>query len=71
WATCQWAGSIRDFTACETVTGKGGWMDDLLILDGPYIEDGFVRITDKPGLGVDLNPDVAQAHLAEGETWWG
>ncbi len=71
WATCQWAGSIRDFTACETVTGKGDWMDDLLILDGPYIEDGFVRIADKPGLGVDLNPDVGQAHLAEGESWWG
>ncbi|MFT5369148.1 MAG: L-alanine-DL-glutamate epimerase-like enolase superfamily enzyme [Candidatus Latescibacterota bacterium] len=71
WATCQWAGSIRDFIACETVTGKGDWMDELLILDGSYIENGFVRITDKPGLGVDLNPDVAQAHLAEGETWWG
>lgn len=70
WATCQWAGSIRDFIACETVTGKGDWMDKLLILDGSYIEDGFIRITNKPGFGVDLNPDVAQAHLAEGETWW-
>jgi L-alanine-DL-glutamate epimerase-like enolase superfamily enzyme len=70
WATCQWAGSIRDFIACETVTGKGDWMDKLLILDGSYIEDGFVRITNKPGFGVDLNPDVAQAHLAGGETWW-
>jgi L-alanine-DL-glutamate epimerase-like enolase superfamily enzyme len=45
-------------------------MDKLLILDGSYIEDGFVRITNKPGFGIDLNPDVAQAHLAEGETWW-
>jgi L-alanine-DL-glutamate epimerase-like enolase superfamily enzyme len=71
WATCQWAGSVRDFTACETVTGKGDWMDDVLLLDGPYIENGYLRITDKPGLGVDLNPDVVQAHLAEGETWWG
>lgn len=71
WATCQWAGSIRDFIACETVTGKGDWMDELLMLDGPYIEKGHVRITEKPGLGVDLNPDVAQAHLAAGETWWG
>ncbi len=71
WATCQWAGSIRDFIACETVTGKGGWMDELLILDGPYIENGYLRITNKPGFGVDLNPDVAQAHLSEGETWWG
>ena len=71
WATCQWAGSIRDFIACETITGKGDWMDELLILDGSYIEDGHIRVTEKPGLGVDLNPDVAKAHLADGETWWG
>ena len=71
WATCQWAGSIRDFLACETVTGKGDWMDDVLILDGPYIENGHLRITEKPGFGVDLNPDVVKAHLADGETWWG
>jgi L-alanine-DL-glutamate epimerase-like enolase superfamily enzyme len=71
WATCQWAGSIRDYMTCETVTGQGGWMDQLLALEGPYIEEGFVRINDKPGLGVDLNPDVAKAHLAAGEQWWG
>jgi L-alanine-DL-glutamate epimerase-like enolase superfamily enzyme len=71
WATCQWAGSIRDYMACETVTGIGNWMDQLLQLDGPYIKDGFIRITDKPGLGVDLNPDVVKAHLAPGEQWWG
>jgi L-alanine-DL-glutamate epimerase-like enolase superfamily enzyme len=71
WATCQWAGSIRDFLACETVTGKGDWMDQVLLLDGPYIQDGFIRLTDKSGLGVDLNPDTVRAHLAEGERWWG
>jgi L-alanine-DL-glutamate epimerase-like enolase superfamily enzyme len=71
WATCQWAGSIRDYMTCETVTGQGGWMDQLLALDGPYIEDGFVRINDKPGFGVELNPDVVKAHLADGEKWWG
>jgi L-alanine-DL-glutamate epimerase-like enolase superfamily enzyme len=71
WATCQWAGSIRDYMACETVTGKGDWMDQVLLLDGTYIEDGFIRITDKPGLGADLNPDTVKAHLAEGERWWG
>jgi L-alanine-DL-glutamate epimerase-like enolase superfamily enzyme len=71
WATCQWAGSIRDYLACETITGEGGWMDQVLLLDGPYMKDGFVKITEKPGLGVDLNPDVVQAHLASGERWWG
>ncbi len=71
WATCQWAASIRDYLACETVTGQGGWMDQLLLLDGPYIVDGFVKVNDKPGLGVNINPDVAKAHLADGEKWWG
>lgn len=71
WATCQWAGSIRDFIACETITGAGGWMDKLLVIDGPYIKDGFIRINDKPGLGVEINPDTAKAHLAPGEVWWG
>lgn len=71
WAACQWAGSIRDYLACETTTGQGGWMDQLLQLDGPYIKEGFVRVDDKPGLGAELNPDVAKAHLAEGEIWWG
>ena len=71
WATCQWAASIRDYMTCETITGTGDWMDKLLLLEEPYIRDGFVRVTDKPGLGVELNPDVVKAHLAAGETWWG
>jgi L-alanine-DL-glutamate epimerase-like enolase superfamily enzyme len=71
YATCQWAASIRDYMTCETITGTGDWMDKLLLLDGPYIQDGFVRVTDKPGLGMELNQDVVKAHLAPGETWWG
>ena len=71
WATCQWAASIRDYLTCETITGAGGWMDQLLVLEHPYIKDGFVEVTDKPGLGVELNPDVVKAHLAPGESWWG
>ena len=46
-------------------------MDELLLLDHPYIQGGFVRVTDKPGLGVELNPDVVKARLAPGETFWG
>ncbi|HEY3457651.1 MAG TPA: mandelate racemase/muconate lactonizing enzyme family protein [Bryobacteraceae bacterium] len=71
WATCQWAGAIRDYMTCETVTGQGGWMDQLLALNGPYIQHGFVHVNDKPGLGVDLDPDTVKAHLAAGENWWG
>ena len=71
YATCQWAASIRDYMSCETVTGEGGWMDQVLMLDGPYIKDGFIQVSNKPGLGITLNPDVVKAHLAAGETYWG
>ncbi len=71
WIAIQWAASIRDYIACETVTGTGNWMDQVLLLDQPYIQDGFIRVPDKPGLGIELNPDVVRAHLAEGERWWG
>jgi len=71
YASAQWAASIRDYMTLETVTGEGGWMDQVLLLDGPYIKDGFIQVTDKPGLGIELNPDVVRAHLAPGEVWWG
>lgn len=69
-ATIQWAASIRDYLACETVLFKGDWMDDVIVHDGPLIENGFVKLPNKPGLGLELNPDVVKAHLAEGEVWW-
>ena len=68
---CQWAASVRDFLMCETVTGEGGWMDQVLKLDGPYIEKGYVKVADKPGTGVELNREVVEAHLAPGQRWWG
>lgn len=71
YANIQWASSIRDYIATETITGKGGWMDKVLLLDGPYIQGGYIKATEKPGLGIELNPDIVRAHLAPGETWWG
>ena len=71
YAAAQWAASIRDYLALETITGEGGWMDQVLALDGPYIKDGFIQVSSKPGLGITLNPDVVRAHLVPGEIWWG
>jgi L-alanine-DL-glutamate epimerase-like enolase superfamily enzyme len=71
YASAQWAASIHDYIALETITGEGDWMDKVLLLDGPYIKDGYIQVTEKPGLGIELNPDVVRAHLAAGETWWG
>jgi L-alanine-DL-glutamate epimerase-like enolase superfamily enzyme len=67
----QWATTVRDYLMGETVTGRGTWMDEVIQLDGPYIEKGYIKASDKPGTGVLLNKEVVVAHLAEGTTWWG
>jgi len=70
YATLQWACSVRNFIASETVIGTGGWMDDIIVHSGPIVKDGYIALPEKPGLGVELNPDVVKAHLAKGETYW-
>lgn len=70
-ANVQWAASIRDYLCCETVMGQGGWLDELVLHDGPIFQKGYIPVSDKPGLGFALNPDVVKAHLAKGESWWG
>jgi len=37
----------------------------------PIIQDGYIQLSDKPGLGLDINKDFATKYLLEGETWWG
>lgn len=70
-ASIHWASTIRDYFACETVFFDGSWMDDVIVHDGPLSQEGFVTVPDRPGLGIELDPDVVKAHLAPGETWWG
>jgi L-alanine-DL-glutamate epimerase-like enolase superfamily enzyme len=47
-----------------------GW-ESFVLHDGPLVKDGRILIPDKPGLGVEPNPDHVRSHLAPGETWWG
>ncbi len=69
-ASCHAAASMRDFRVHE-LAKYIDWWQDLVIHDGPIIENGYHRIRDKPGYGIELNPEVAKRHLAPGESWWG
>lgn len=69
-ATVQWAAAVRDFLAAETLAGRGNWMDDVILHDGPLVAQGYIAVPQKPGLGVELNPDIVKANLAEGERYW-
>ena len=69
-ASAHAAASMRNFRIHELAKWID-WWPDLVIREGPFWENGYFTIQDKPGLGIEINPDVAKAHLAPGETWWG
>ncbi|MCC6366802.1 MAG: mandelate racemase/muconate lactonizing enzyme family protein [Bryobacterales bacterium] len=69
-ASCHAAASMRDFRIHELAKWVD-WWPDLVVREGPFWEAGYFHIQDKPGYGIELNPDVAKAHLAPGEVWWG
>ena len=69
-ASAHAAAAMRDFRIHE-LANYVPWWPDLIVREGPFWEKGYFIIQDKPGYGLELNPDVAKAHLAPGETWWG
>ena len=69
-ASAHAAASVRNFRVHELAKWVD-WWPTLVTHEGPFWKDGYFHIQDKPGLGFDINPDVAKAHLAPGETWWG
>jgi len=47
------------------------WWEDLVIgPEKPLVKGGFVRVPDRPGLGIDLNEEVVRAHLIPGEQYF-
>ena len=69
-ASAHAAASMRNFRIHE-LAKYIDWWQDLVVHEGPIFEGGYLTIQDKPGYGVEINPDVARARLAPGETWWG
>lgn len=53
--------AIPNFFRCELMVNDVPWRDTVISqpLD---IRDGFLHLTDRPGLGVDLNEDVMAEH---------
>lgn len=45
-----------------------GWWEDLVTgIDKPLHKDGFARVPEGPGLGIELNLDVVKEHLERGQ----
>ncbi|PSP55767.1 enolase [Halobacteriales archaeon QS_1_67_19] len=58
--------AIPNALAVEYHSYQLDWWEDLVEED--VIEDGYIDIPEKPGLGVTLDMDVVEEHMVEGET---
>ena len=62
--------AIRSFVALESDSVDLPHWADLIQRDGPFYKDGYYEMTDKPGLGIELNDEVCRRHLAEGSGYF-
>jgi L-alanine-DL-glutamate epimerase-like enolase superfamily enzyme len=63
--------SMRNFVIMEFHAQDVPWWDDLALGDKPLIQGGYLKLPDGPGLGIELNEEVARAHLGSDGTWFG
>ncbi len=55
-----------NFIAFEYPVATPEWWSDIVTgLPTPIVENGFVFVLDRPGMGVDLIPEAAKKYLAE------
>lgn len=70
-ANLHCAAATENFVALEHHSFDIPWWEDLVTgVDKPIFKDGFAKVPDKPGLGVELNEKVVKEHLKKGELYF-
>ena len=65
-ANVHCAAAIDNFVALEWHSVDLPWWNDIVTLvgrDRPMIENGYVKLSDAPGLGIELNEEAVDEHL--------
>ncbi|MEM8970166.1 MAG: mandelate racemase/muconate lactonizing enzyme family protein, partial [Bacteroidota bacterium] len=67
-------GSVHSAAATENfmwlehhAVDKPKWEDLVTGIEKPIVQDGYVKVPEKPGIGVELNEEVVKEFLVEGE----
>lgn len=62
------AAATENFVALEHHSVDKTWWEDLVTgLDKPMVKDGYVKVPEKPGLGLELNEEAVKEHLQKNE----
>jgi L-alanine-DL-glutamate epimerase-like enolase superfamily enzyme len=70
-ANIHCAAATENFVALEHHDVDTPWWEDLVKgIEKPILQDGYIKVPETPGLGVDLNEEVIKEHLREGEKYF-
>jgi len=62
--------SVPNFLVLEFHALEIPWWSDLCDGDKPFYKDGFMTVSERPGIGVELNDDFAKRLLWNGDTYF-
>lgn len=62
--------SVPNFLVLELHALEIPWWSDLCDGDKPFFQDGFMTVSERPGIGVELNDTVAKRLLWNGDTYF-
>jgi galactonate dehydratase len=65
-ASCHCCASVPNFLVLEWHWMERPHWHDLVKADPPLIQDGYITLTDRPGLGWDMDEEAAEKHLRPG-----
>jgi L-alanine-DL-glutamate epimerase-like enolase superfamily enzyme len=70
-ASAHFCASIPNFLALEFHASEVPFWNDLVEgMPKPLIQNGFIQMSENPGLGVTLNEDVARHYARKGEPFF-
>ncbi len=67
-AACHVCASVPNFMILEwqIYFHTNSMFDEIVDYDGPKIEDGFITLSEKPGIGVEINEEGMRKYATEG-----
>src|SRR5215468_3910221 len=69
-ATCHVLASVPNFLLLEFHALNIPWWGDLCEGDHPFVDKGFMSVSERPGIGVELNAQVAKSLLWNGDKYF-
>ena len=69
-AACHVLASVPNFLVLELHALNIPWWNDLCDGDKPFVHNGFMTVSERPGIGVELNDAVAKTLLYDGDTYF-